>query len=52
VVEDIKRIKSLLEITDQDSEVILDQLNLLEQKIPSKEVLLETKLGKALDCDV
>ncbi|KAF6039553.1 TCEANC2 [Bugula neritina] len=48
VVEDIKRIKSLLEITDQDSEVIFDQLKLLEQKIPSKEVLLETKLGLTL----
>lgn len=51
MVEDIQRCKVLLEIEDQDKQVVIEQLNQLEQKIPSKEVLEETKIGKA-DCDI
>lgn len=45
VVEEIQKAKALLEIEDQDREIILDELTKLEEKIPSREILEETKLG-------
>lgn len=46
VVEDIKRVTALLQIEDQDADVILEQLDKLAEKIPSREVLEETGLGE------
>lgn len=46
VVEDVQRCKALLEIENQDKAVILEQLDQLDMKIPSKQVLEETKIGK------
>lgn len=45
VVEEIQKAKLLLEIEDQDRDIILDELKKLEEKIPSREILEETKLG-------
>ena len=45
VVEDIQRCKALLEVEDQDKQVILEQLKNLTEKIPSREILDETKIG-------
>ncbi|XP_067932479.1 transcription elongation factor A N-terminal and central domain-containing protein 2-like [Watersipora subatra] len=49
VVEDIQRCKALLEIENQEKNVILEQLKALEKKVPSREVLEETKIGLTLN---
>ena len=46
VVEDVKRATALLQIENQDTEVTIEQLDKLREKIPSREVLEETGLGK------
>lgn len=47
-MEDIKRIKALLDIEEQHESVLLEELSKLEGKIPSREVLEETKIGNVL----
>lgn len=51
MVEDIQRCKVLLDIENQDLNVIHQQLDELGDKIPSREVLEETKIGKQPDAN-
>lgn len=46
VVEDIKRAKAILKEPNTTVEQMIDCLSGLEKKIPSRKVLLETKIGK------
>lgn len=46
MVEDIKRCTALLTIEDQSVDVLVEELDRLSEKIPSREVLQETGLGR------
>lgn len=46
VVEDIKRAKAILKEPNTTVEQMIECLSELEKKIPSRKVLLETKIGK------
>lgn len=45
VVEEILRLKSKLQLESTTTEELVSSLNELGKKIPSREVLLETKIG-------
>jgi len=49
VVEDLMKINTLLRVADQDNAILVQSLEQLSQKIPSRDLLRSTKIGKMLD---
>ncbi|OPL07250.1 hypothetical protein AM593_03838, partial [Mytilus galloprovincialis] len=45
VVEEIRRLKSKLQLESTSKEEMVDSLNKLGQKIPPRHVMLDTKIG-------
>ncbi|XP_063405919.1 transcription elongation factor A N-terminal and central domain-containing protein 2-like [Mytilus trossulus] len=49
VVEEIRRLKSKLQLESTSKEEMVDSLNKLGQKIPPRHVMLDTKIGKLVN---
>ena len=49
IVEDLVKINTLLRVPDQDSAVLVQSMEQLSKKIPSRDLLKSTKIGKLSD---
>lgn len=49
VIEEIRRLKSKLQLETTTKEEMIESLNKLGQKIPPKHVMLDTKIGKVVN---
>ena len=47
VIEDILRMKAVLELENQTKEKMVEALLKVQGKMPSREVLMSTKIGKS-----
>jgi len=48
-MEDIAKLNQLLRVSNQEPAVLLNSLEKLSKKLPSREILKSTKIGCSLD---